>query len=305
MSDFVERIEGKQYNIEEAKQLFMEYTLRHKGKISQRFKDTIVKIYPYQLPNGSRALANTNVTNNTINIREGQSIVTFFHECKHLSDAWKDSSGNWHTNWENEEDYDAQMSYVDRENNIIDIKRGIKGLAMGEAVAELFASKVYWDLCHNSPQAYAYTAQTRKVYDEEIINLKKVITILGINEDELLSWKSDNNFGRNRLDKLFMKLTGIEDFWEKLEYRMDYIFMPKFIQKSHPHFRIHQTALKNVKLYKENIDNLLNVCLRKDIQERYYKLMGCSKEEFEMIYQNKLKEFEQLNQYLISTKKEH
>ena len=33
MNDFIETIKGKSYSIEEAKQIFIDYTLRHKGII--------------------------------------------------------------------------------------------------------------------------------------------------------------------------------------------------------------------------------------------------------------------------------
>ena len=93
MSDFIETINGRNYTIDEAKQIYINYTLRHGGKITQRFRDCKVKIFPDQLPNGSRALANSNAETNQINMRKEQSIVTFFHECGHLRKAWQDSSG--------------------------------------------------------------------------------------------------------------------------------------------------------------------------------------------------------------------
>ena len=95
---------------------------------------------------------------------------------------------------------------------------------MGEAEAEQYARKVYWDLCGNSPQAHAYTA-TRRAYDEEIINLKKIAMVLGVKEDSILSWDSENDYGRNKLRSLFTKLTGREDFWDSLEYQMDSEFI--------------------------------------------------------------------------------
>lgn len=300
MSDFIETINGRNYTISEAKQIYINYTLRHGGKISQRFKNCKVKTYPNQLPNGSKALANSDAKTNQINMREGQSIVTFFHECGHLRKAWQDSSGNWHTNWENETDYTAQMSYEDGANNIIHINRGTKGLAMGEAEAELYASKVYWDLCGHTPQSHAYTA-TRKVYDEEIITLKKIALILGVSEDEILSWDSENNYGRNNLKSLFTKLTGRSEFWDSMEYRMDYVSMPKFIRMSHPSFRIGETSLKNVETYRGDLNNAFRFYLRKHIQERYYQSMGCSKSDFEEIYKKKFNEYEQLEKYFRTT----
>lgn len=87
MSHFIETINGRNYTIDQAKQIYISYTLRHGEEVLQRFRDCKVKIYPYQLPNGSKALANTNVGENEIKMREGQSIITFFHECRHLGKA--------------------------------------------------------------------------------------------------------------------------------------------------------------------------------------------------------------------------
>jgi len=294
MSDFKETIKGNNYTIEDAKELFIDYTLRHNGKISQRFRDMKVKIYTDRLPNGSNALANANVEDNEINMKSNQSIITFFHESKHLADAWKDSSNKWHTNWNDEHDYTKQMVYEDKDNQLVQILRGVKGMAMGEAIAELFACKIYWELCDNSPNAHFYTAQERKTYDEEIITLKKIIAILGLNEDDVLSWESNENFGRQNLEKLFATLTGKKDFWTLLENRMDYIIMPKFIRISHPQFKISETSLKNVKIFKEDIEKALENCMKKDLQKSYYLSIGCSEEEFEEIFQKKQQEFEKI-----------
>lgn len=298
MRAFKETINGQSYSIEEAKQLFINYTRRHNGNVSERFKNTIVKIYPEHLPNGSRADANTDVKANKINmVAEKNSIVTFFHECKHISDAWMDSKGLWHTNWANEDDYCAQMSWSNQQNNEVNIIRGTKGLAMGEATAELYASKIFWELCRNSPQSKAYTANYRKTYDEEIILLKKICLVLGINEDVLLSWKSENNYGRKQLSDLFTKLTGRDDFWDQLEYRMDYVSMLKFINMSHPDYKVNPASLNNVKIFRKNVNELLETCLKRNIQERYYLSMGCSKSEFEQIYKKKVEKFKELDAY--------
>lgn len=185
------------------------------------------------------------------------------------------------------------MSYEDVDNNIIRINRGTKGLAMGEAEAELYASKVYWNLCGNTPQAYAYTA-TRRTYDEEINNLKKIALVLGVNEDRILSWKSENDYGRNQLRVLFTELIGRQNFWDLLEYKMDYVSMPKFIRISQPFFRISEESLKNVERYRQNLINEFRFCLQKDMQKRYYESMGCSESEFELSYAQKINEFQRV-----------
>ncbi len=299
MNDFIEKIKGKSYSIEEAKQIFIDYTLRHNGIVNEKFKDVNVEIYQRCLPNGSKAHANTNIEQNKIRMVAGKnSIITFFHELKHLADGWKDSKGIWHTNWDYEDDLTAQMEYSDQQNREIHIKRGKKGMAMGEATAELFASKIYWELCENSPESMAYTANTRKNYDEEILFLKKICLTLGVKEDTLLSWKSENNYGREQLRNLFAKLTGVKDFWDKLEYRMDYVSILKFIHTSHPDFKVSQLSLNNVERFRKNINELLQACMQRNFQEKYYSSFGVSKSEFEQIYSKKQEEFKLLNLYL-------
>ena len=299
MNDFIETIKGKSYSIEEAKQIFIDYTLRHKGTINDRLKSIKVEMYSGCLPNGIKAHANTDIEQNKIRMVAGKnSIITFFHELKHLADGWKDSKGIWHTNWDYEDDLTAQMEWSNQQNNEVNIKRGKKGLAMGEAIAELFASKIYWELCKNSPESKAYTANTRKHYDEEIIFLKKICLALGVSEDTLLAWKSENNYGREQLKNLFANLTSIDKFWDKLEYRMDYVSMLKFIHTSHPDFNVSQASLKNVEIFRKNINELLQVCMQRNFQEKYYMSLGVSKNEFEQIYNERSEEFKLVDSYL-------
>ena len=299
MKDFIEKINGHEYTIDQAKQLFIDYTYRHNGSIPERFSSANVQMYSDGLPNGSRAHANTNIEQNLIRMVRGKnSIVTFFHECKHLADAWKDSDGNWHSNWNDENNYYAQMEYSNEKNNEVSINRGVKGMAMGEAVAELYASKIFWELCGNSPQSKAYTANNRKTYDEEIIFLKKVCAILGIDENALLSWKSENNYGRQKLIDLFNMLTNTPDFWTKLEYRMDYISLLKFIHIVHPNLKVNQPSLARVEMHRKDLNKLLENCLNYNLQQRYYLSMGYSQNKFEQIYNKKIRYFQSLNNYM-------
>lgn len=303
MNDFIETIKGKSYSIEEAKQIFIDYTLRHKGTINDRLKSIKVEMYSGCLPNGIKAHASTNIEQNKIRMVAGKnSIITFFHELKHLADGWKDSNGIWHTNWDYEDDLTAQMEWSNQQNNEVNIKRGKKGLAMGEATAELFASKIYWELCKNSPASKAYTANTRKYYDEEIIFLKKICLALGVSEDTLLALKSENNYGREQLKYLFAKLTSIDDFLDKLEYRMDYVSMLKYIHTSHPDLNVSQASLKNVEIFRKNINELLEVCMQRNYQEKYYMSLDVSKNEFEQIFNKNSEEFKLVDSYLSRNK---
>lgn len=299
MNDFIETINGKSYSIEEAKKIFITYTLTHGGTINDRIRSVKVEIYPDRLPNGSKAHANASLKENKIRIIKGKmSIITFFHELKHLVDGWKDANGNWHTNWDYENDLTAQMEWSNQQNREVNIKRGKKGIAMGEATAELFASKIFWELCGNSPESKAYTAKTRTVYDEEIVFLKKICLVLGIKEEDLLVWKSENNYGRVQLKNLFAKITGSNDFWDNLEYKMDYVSMLKFIKTSHPDFKVSQSSRNNVERYRKEINELLKSCMQRSYQERYYMSLGASKSEFEQIYSKKRKDFKLVDSYL-------
>ncbi len=158
---------------------------------------------------------------------------------------------------------------------------------------------MFWELCGNTPQAMAYTSRNRKIYDEEIIMLKKIAKVLNISEDLLLSWTSENNYGRNQLKNLFTVLTGKEDFWTMLEFRMDYVSMLKKIKISHPNFTINEESLKNVESCRNQINSIFETLMDKKVQERYCLSMGCSKSEFEQIYKKNLEEFKILDTYLL------
>ena len=296
MKDFVEKINGRNYSIEEAKRVFIRHAVNHNAHISERAKNVIVKTYKNSLPKGSRAKANVNAEENIINMLKGESIITFFHEFKHIADSWMDNDGKWHTNWENEYDYTAQMTWRDMHNNIIHIDRGITGEAMGEAVAELYATKIYWELCGNSDKAIEETGR-RTTYDEEIITLKKIATVLGINEDVIMAWSCENNYGRNQLKSLFSKLTGDSDFWTKLEYRMDYVTMLKHIKFSHPQYNIDEESLMNIERFRRDIKNMLRGCLLKAKQKEYLLALGCTPDEFEGVYSRTITKFQELEKY--------
>lgn len=299
MKDFKEAINGRNYTIEEAKEEFIRYALRHNSQVSKRARNVVVKTYKDSLPNGSKAFANSNAKENRINMLAGKnSIITFFHEFKHIADSWKDEKGTWHTNWEHEDDYNAQMSYSDYHNKIIHINRGVKGMAIGEATAELYATKIYWELCGYSNTAIAETRR-RTTYDEEIITLKKIATVLGIDEDQILAWKSENDYGRNMLKILFTKLTGDRNFWTELEYRMDYVVMLTFIKLSHSQLKIDDESLRNIERYREDIKNMLRKCLLKEKQKEYLLSYGCTLEEFEVVYSQRITEFQRLEKYAI------
>lgn len=120
MNDFIETIKGKSYSIEEAKQIFIDYTLRHKGIVNEKFKGVNVEIYQRCLPNGSKSYANTDIEQNKIRMVAGKnSIITFFHKLKHLADGWKDSKGILHTNWDYEDDLTAQMEWSNQQEKVI------------------------------------------------------------------------------------------------------------------------------------------------------------------------------------------
>ena len=296
MKDFAEKINGINYSIKEAKELFIRYAINHNAYISERAKNVIVKTYKNSLPKDNRAEANANAKENRINMLQGGSIITFFHEFKHIADSWMDSEGKWHTNWENEYDYTAQMSYSDIHNNIVRINRGVIGSAMGEAVAELYATKMYWDLCENSSKSIVETGN-RKTYDEEIITLKKIATVLQINEDTIMAWSCENNYGRNQLKSLFYKLTGDSNFWTKLEYRMDYVTMLKIIKFSHSQYNVDEESLINIEIFRRDIKNMLRGCLLKAKQKEYCLSLGCTEEEFEGVYSRAIVKFQELEKY--------
>lgn len=299
MEKIFKTVDGKSYSMEEAINIFINYTLRHNGKIKDRFKNIRVEPYRYQLPNGCGALANSDAQSNTIRIIQGGcDIITFFHELKHLADSWQSSNGIWLSNWGSiiEDNMCAEIS--DTEKGKVNIRKGTIGLTMREATAELFASKVYWDLCKSSIEKATKETQKRTFYDEEIILFKMICIILGIDEDEILSWESDNEICRRRLIYCFSKLTNQENFWKKLEAYMDYIAMVKYIKLTEPNWVLSNETLNTVDICKKNINDCFQFCMQEDIQRIYFLSNGYSYTNFEKVYEKKLEELRKLENYL-------
>lgn len=144
---------------------------------------------------------------------------------------------------------------------------------MGEAVAELFATKIFWELWRYSQEALVYTRQ-RTFYDEEVVILKKIAIVLGISEDLILSWRSENNYGRKQLQMLFKKLTRNNNFWDELEYKIDYVVRAKVLRVAQPQFKIDQKSIENVRQYRKEINNMLKGCFNKERQMAYYQILG-------------------------------
>ena len=79
---------------------------------------------------------------------------------------------------------------------------------------------------------------------------------------------------------------------------MDYVSMLKFIHTSHPDFKVSKLSLNNVNIFRKNINKLLQACMQRNFQEKYYMSLGVSKSEFEQIYSKKQDEFKLVDSYL-------
>lgn len=274
-------------SLQDAINYYINYVEQHEGKVSPDFRNNLrISILE---GNETLAQANANVETNTIKLRKNISIVTLFHELRHISDQWKDeSNGKKYACWEYEKNYSNQMVWENQNNQTVRVQRGIHGRYIGEAVAELYASKVYWEMCGNSAQAHQYT-KYRTYYDEEIINLKKICTILGISEDIFINLKSDNDYARNLLRKRCKQLTGNENTWDILEDNLDFIEMDKVIKTSHPNFRISQVSQKSFQNNRKNVNNIYDYILGSSL-----KRGKISEQEYNSI----LRELEKLDSYL-------
>ena len=240
-------------SLQDALNHYISYVKRHNGVISDNFRNNLkIQILT---GNETRAEANANVDTLTIKLRKNISIITFFHELRHISDQWQDknNSKKYYGCWEHETDFDKQMRFEDVKTNTVRVYRGIHGRFLGEAIAELYASKVYWDLCNNSKEAFAYTS-SRKYYDEEIINLKKICTVFGINEDIFINLQSEDDYGENFLRKKCEDLTDNNELWDCLESYLDFLEMKKVIHTSHPDLIISQHSQEDF----QSISNKIN-----------------------------------------------
>lgn len=265
---------------------YIYYVKKHKGKISERFENNLrIKILE---GHSTLAEANANVETNTIKIRKNSSIITLFHELTHISDQWRDfKDGKIYACWEYEKDFTAQMSWYDKNNKVVNVKRGIHGRFLGEAKAELYATKIFLEMCNYSRDAQIY-ASKRTYYDEEIIILKKICIILGINEDDFLNLPSENDFGRNFLRKKCEQLTGQSRLWDILEDNLDYIEMEKVISTSHPEYKISESSKKAFKTNRENIKNILDYILNALLNRNIISIIE---------YNNRIKQLRNLDKY--------
>lgn len=274
-------------DLEKALKYYIQYVKRHNGNISPEFENGLnIKILQ---GNSTLAQANSDVESNTIELRLENSIVTFFHELRHLSDQWvNEKNGKKYACWEYEKDFNSQMRWEDYNKKIVKVNRGVHGRYLGEAIAELYASKVYWEMCNNSQNAQKHTSK-RTYYDEEVINLKKICVLFGIDEDQFINLSSKNDFGRNFMRKSCKQLTGQEKIWDILEDNLDFIEMKKVINTSHPTYIISSITQKAFKTNRENVKNIYNYILNASLENN-----TISKNE----YANKVEEMMKLDQYI-------
>lgn len=249
-------------SLQEAMDYYVNYVRRNNGYLSPEFLNGL-KIRIIR-DNSISAHANASVQTNTLNISHNCSIVTLFHELKHVSEQWEENAKRF-GNWEYENDFDGQMVLDNKNSNAIYVKRGIHGRFIDEAVAELYASKIYWELCGNSKNSHLQTS-SRRYYDEEIINFKKICIVLGLNENEVLNLSCKNNNGRKYLQTICEKLTGSNCIWDSIEFELDFIEMEKIIKLNHSEYSIGNATYENFYLKRENIKRGYNLILAKSLE---------------------------------------
>lgn len=86
---FKEKVDGKQYSVDDAKKLFIDYSLRHNCYISSDFLKCKLTVHD-KLPNNQKIILN--IGNNSIDFIKNISIIALFHELKHLADSWQDET---------------------------------------------------------------------------------------------------------------------------------------------------------------------------------------------------------------------
>ena len=73
---------------------------------------------------------------------------------------------------------------------------------------------------------------------------------------------------------LFKKLTRNNNFWDELEYKIDYVVRAKVLRVAQPQFKIDQKSIENVRQYRKEINNMLKGCFNKERQRAYYQILG-------------------------------
>ena len=111
-------------SLKDAINYYINYVERHEGDVSFDFRNNL-RIEKLD-GNETLALGKANVETNTIKLRKNISIITLFHELRHLSDQWKDeSNGKKYACWEYEKNYTNQMVWENQNNQTVKVQRGI------------------------------------------------------------------------------------------------------------------------------------------------------------------------------------
>lgn len=71
--------------------------------------------------------------------------------------------------------------------------------------------------------------------------------------------------------------------------------MLEFILTTCPNYNVSEESLRNVEIFRNDINRILEVCIKRDHQERYYKFLGRNLNDFEGRYQTYLAEFKLVN----------
>lgn len=275
---FKEKVDGKQYSVEDAKKLFIDYSIRSNCYISSNFLKCKLTVHD-KLPNNQQSILK--IGDNSIDFVRNISIITLFHELKHLADSWQDESGALHPAWVFETNYCTQLSFISGTPKIVQVDRGVRGLAMSNAVAELFAQQAYLDIFNYDSKAYLDMSKNRP-YADEIIYLKKIAIILGLNISEILTWSSP--YGRQQLAKKFSNFdVKYSDVWRTLELWMDYCATVKYVKNKYPDYKVSQKSFERAKEYKKHIDDFLDECMSYPVQQQYYSSQGVAKIDFDRL----------------------
>lgn len=271
---FKEKVDGKQYSVDDAKKLFIDYSLRHNCYISSDFLKCKLTVHD-KLPNNQKIILN--IGNNSIDFIKNISIIALFHELKHLADSWQDETGTLHPAWVFETNYCTQLSFISGSPRMIQIDRGVRGLSMSNAVAELFAQQVYLEIFN-----YDSDVPKKRPYAEEIIYLKKIAIILGLSVAEILTWSSP--YGRQQLATKFSNFdVKYSDVWKTLELWMDYCTTVKYVKFKYPDYKVSQKSFERANEYKKHIDDFLDECMSYPVQQQYYSSHGVSKIYFDRL----------------------
>lgn len=188
----------------------------------------------------------------SMKVKPGElDLLDFYKLCIRVCTAGKDSYGNYHSDWENEE----------------------QGYFMQTMLEEILAQNIFSYNAVDKEKAQKYIEATRKDFAEEISLLHRICLQLNIDSPiKLFQTRNTDNKLREDLIKKYKNMTGTDGYWNNIEQNLDSISMYK-------HSPINSSKTKaNEQLEKTSniIDNTIHATFSNSLRNSNHSSMSVS-----------------------------